>query len=60
MGVSQGDVTVTEMDERLHSITGDVTLLDVIMEDVHPDSDLHEDSEAAVGMTILAAFYITF
>lgn len=38
MGGSQGDVTVMEMDERIHLIIGDVVLSGA-MEEFPPDSN---------------------
>ncbi len=39
----------TEMNERIYSVTGDVTVTSVITVDVHQDRDLHKDPEAAGG-----------
>lgn len=46
---SQSDMTVMEMDAKIHFIVGGVTLSRPV-EDVTLDGDLHKDLEAAVGV----------
>lgn len=43
-----GQVDVTVIDDRIHSITGDVMLSGAITGHVYLDNDLHRDPEAAV------------